>query len=196
MFRRVGQALLLGLGASCSREPLTSPRPAAPIVIAIPPPSGKVASEPPLPPPTASASATLTWSFGPILSDSEAGPQRAIVILFAASGNVRRFVLGRRQGVLVPSDQSVCLPPSAKKGDVVSFVELNTMGETHLVARRVAPELIEVTFDVDADDEPAKLHGVLARIPVPAGLPIVDQVRVVREDGSVGPLDCTARSAQ
>jgi hypothetical protein len=154
------------------------------------------AAAPPAPS-SAPRAASLTWWFSPPLGDpdSEAGPEREIVVLFSAGAEVRRIALGRRQGALVPADQSVCRP-DAKTGDVVSSVTLETMGVTHLLARRVAPGAIEISFTVEADDEPAKTHGTLARIAVPPGLAVVDHVLVARDNGTQRVLDCSAPSPE
>jgi hypothetical protein len=99
--------------------------------------------------------------------------------------------LNRHHGTLVPSQQSVC-DPALKNRSVVSTIQLNTMGIETIVARRVEPTALEISFSVEADDEPSKTHGVLARIAVPAQARVIDQVIEVREDGTEAPLDCSS----
>lgn len=149
------------------------------------------AHKPPVP---AVPVASLTWTFSHVLGESDGGPERDLDVVLRVGDSVRRVSLGRQHGTLVPSEQSVC-DPALKVAGVDSVVKLHTMGPKTLVARRVAPALLEISFTVDADDEPSKTHGVLATIPIPAEARIVEQVREVLEGGQEAPLACT-RSAQ
>lgn len=141
-------------------------------------------------PATSAPVASLTWTFSRSLGESDGGPERDLDVVLRVGDSVHSVRLGRQHGTLVPSEQSVC-DPALKGAGVVSVLALHTMGPKTIVARRVAPALLEISFTVDADDEPAKTHGVLATIHVPAEARVIEQVREVHEDGREAPLACT-----
>jgi hypothetical protein len=94
-------------------------------------------------------------------------------------------MLGPQDGYLIPSEQSVC-NPSLKNAEQVSVIRFYTMGPTAIVARRVQPTVLEISFTREADDEPAKTHGTLATLAIPADARIIDEVFEAEV-----PLDCS-----
>jgi hypothetical protein len=192
--RRFGSARVLtpilatGLLTACAHPAPLGKEPAA--TVAIPSATSARLSDPPYPV-TTDPVVSLTWQFSRTLGESDGGPERDLDVVVHVGGSVRRVRLNRHRGTLVPSQQSVC-DGTLKDARIVSRIELNTMGPETIVARRVAPTVLEISFTVDADDEPAKTHGVLARIAIPAEARVIDQVREVREDGTEAPLDCSS----
>jgi hypothetical protein len=103
-------------------------------------------------------------------------------------------MLGPQDGVLVPTEQSAC-SPSLKNAREVSVIRFYTMGPKTIVARRVQPTLLEISFTVEADDEPAKTHGTLGKIPIPADVRVVDAISEVDAGGKGKRFDCSSSVA-
>ena len=133
----------------------------------------------------------LTWVVHPAVSESDGGPRRNLEIVARIGGAVHRVALGAHDGVLVPSEQSAC-DPSLKNAAEVSLIRFETMGPETIVARRVRPTLLEISFTVEADDEPAKTHGTLGTIPIPGDARVVDAVSEIVDGGEERPIDCSS----
>jgi hypothetical protein len=184
---RLTPVLATGLLTACAhRAPLGEGLAAT---VSVPPATSAQVSEPPDPATTDSV-VSLTWQFSRTLGESDGGPERELDVVVRVGERLRRVKLNRHHGTLVPSEQSVC-DPTLKSASIVSVIKLHTMGGETIVARRVTPDVLEISFTVDADDEPSKTQGVLARIAIPVRARVVDQVREVREDGTESPLDCS-----
>ena len=107
---------------------------------------------------------------------------------------MKRVPLGPQFGTLSPSTLSVC-DPALKKDALVSALYLHTMGPKTIVARRVQPGLLEISWTREADDAPEKIKGTIATIPIPPDARIVDAVQVIRSPGDEAPFDCSGASA-
>jgi len=140
---------------------------------------------------SATRNVELTWVVHPSRGGeaSEGGPKREVEIVTRIGDAAERVSLGAHAGDLLPADQSPC-DASLRDESRVSVLRFHGMGPKTLVARRVQPTRIEVTFKVDADDEPAKVAGTLATITVPADARIVDGIREIR-DGKEAPFACS-----
>jgi hypothetical protein len=140
-------------------------------------------------PPGRNQELELTWALSPTLSESDGGPRRNLEIIARIGDAVHRVTLGPHDGVLLPFEQSAC-NPSLKNATEVSLIRLETMGPETIVARRVRPTLLEISFTVEADDEPAKTHGTLGTIPIPADARVVDAISEIVDGGEERPIEC------
>jgi hypothetical protein len=134
----------------------------------------------------------LIWVIQPAIDESEGGPRRPLEIIAQIGQAVHRVTLGPHDGVLIPSEQSFC-NPSLKNATDVSLINFYTMGPETIVARRTQPTRLEILFTVEADDEPAKTHGTLATIPIPADAHIVDTIAKIVDGGREVPIDCSSK---
>ncbi len=155
-------------------------------------------------PPTASApwypsgrnqELTLTWAVYPIISESDGGPRRNLEVIARIGGAVQRVALGPHDGILLASEQSTC-NPSLKKANEVSVIKFATMGPETIVARRVRPTLLEISFAREADDEPAKTHGTLATVAIPADARVVDAISEIDGEGQERAIDCSSKAEE
>lgn len=129
----------------------------------------------------------LTWAIYPATANEDLrGPKRMIEIIARVGSATKRLKLGTYNGILSPSNQSLCTP-SLKKGDVVSQIGLTTTGPRTLYAKRTAPDKLEISFHVDADPEE---NGVLGTIPIPAGASITEAISDIRSSTQEAPFDC------
>ena len=135
----------------------------------------------------------LTWAVHPAVSESDGGPRRDLEIIARIGGAVHRVALGPHDGVLLPSEQSAC-NPSLKNATEVSLIRFETMGPETIVVRRVLPTLLEISFTVEADDEPAKTHGTLGTIQIPEGARVVDAISEIVDGDKERPIDCSSAS--
>jgi hypothetical protein len=64
------------------------------------------------------------------------------------------------------------------------------MGPETLTVTRIQASELEVTFHVEADDEPAKLDGTLATLSIPARATIEEAILEMTGVASSRPVDC------
>jgi len=69
-------------------------------------------------------------------------------------------------------------------------------GSGSVTASRTRPTLLEISFNVEADDEPAKLHGTLATIPIPADARVVDAICAIGSGGEKQAIDCSSKAEE
>jgi hypothetical protein len=181
-----------------SAAPPTSASSAAPDITAAPPTSASLAASNTTAapsaqwyPPGTNQELKLTWAVYPKTGESEGGPIRNLEVVARIGHAVKRVKLGPHDGYLIASQQSVC-NPSLKNATVVSVINFYTMGPEIIFARRVQATLLEIAFTREVDDEPAKTHGTIATIPIPADARIVDAISDIRGAGKEGPFDCSA----
>jgi len=132
---------------------------------------------------------TLTWVLSTPISESDGGPARRVELVARSEHTIHRVDLGTHSGVLVPSEQSLC-NPSLKGDSRVSVLIFATMGPETLTVTRIQASELEVTFHVEADDEPAKLDGTLATLSIPARATIEEAILEMTGVASSRPVDC------
>lgn len=180
----------------CKKDSASSERP----VIAAAPSSAPVVVAPPAVsaswyPAGTNQELKLTWAVYPSQGEaSEAGPKRNLEIVARIGEAVKRVMLGPQFGTLAPSEQSVC-NASLKSATDVSVIRFHTMGPKTFVARRTEPTVLEISWNVDADDSPEKTRGTSATIPIPADARIVDAIQDIRGQGNEAPFDCSASAS-
>lgn len=137
----------------------------------------------------------LIWTLHSSIYETDGGPNRNLELVVRVGGAVHCVALGVHGGSLFAAEQSAC-DPSLKSGDQVSVIHFVTMGPETIVARRVRASLLEIYFDRDADDEPAKTHGLLATIGVPADARFSDSIAMIGENGEERVIDCSSRAEE
>ena len=137
----------------------------------------------------------MSWVVHPMASESEGGPRRNIEITARIEGATYRAALGAHDGVLFAEEQSA-RNPSLRTANQLSVIHFVTMGPETIVARRTQPTLLEIVFTVEADDEPAKLHGTLATIPIPADAHVVDAIYAIGAGGEKRAIDCSSKKEE
>lgn len=138
----------------------------------------------------ANQSLKLTWAVYPPQGSEGADPPRNLEIVARIGSAVRRVMIGPQRGELEANDQSVC-KPSLKTGNTVSVLTFNKMGVKTFFAKRVQPDLLEISYFVAADPEE---RGVVAKIPVPADAQISDAITDIQGVGNEKPFDCAKGS--
>ncbi len=189
-----GMPVLVGL-VGCKKEAASSDVAVVPVASATAPASASPPAEPKTEagqwyPAGTNQELKLTWTVHPVQDDStDAGPKRDLELALRIGDAVKRVKLGPQFGALAPSEQSVC-NASLKSATQVSVIHFHTMGPKTVSARRVQPGMLEISWNVEADDSPDKLHGTYATIPIPTDARIVDAIQDIRAAGKDEPFDC------
>ena len=137
----------------------------------------------------------LIWTLHSSIYETDGGPNRNLELVARVGSAVHRVALGVHGGSLFAAEQGACVP-SLKSADQVSMIHFVTMAPETIVARRVGASLLEIHFDRDADDEPAKTHGRLATIGIPADARISDSIVMKGANGEERVIDCSSKAEE
>lgn len=133
----------------------------------------------------------LTWAVYPVIADGEFGPDRRLEVVVRRGKAVHRVALGVQKGDLEAERQSVC-NPSLKVGETVSQLQYSTVGNKAFYAKRVQPDLLEISYFVNAEPEERK---VVAKIPIPKSARVTDAISDIRDAANERPFDCKTGSS-